>query len=201
MDRLGHAYHKEAVRNYHRSTEKDSGEADVDSMHRQNHTVKTPGEIEIIAVRLDEDFRNGVLVLFEKHGVAVENLSQMMLVEKKTDEGQIHAFSNTRVVVVCSQDVNKISPVTVFGTDNLAKVSHKATIASAYPWKYKLDTKKAFRRIEPTEMPPKLTQRLPVVFIPQPAAGLATSAVYNQFGCKSPTRFLEMFDRHFEFTS
>ena len=125
----------------------------------------------------------------------------MMLVEKKTDEGQIHAFSNTRVVVVCSQDVNKISPVTVFGTDNLAKVSHKATIASAYPWKYKLDTKKAFRRIEPTEMPPKLTQRLTVVFIPQPAAGLATSAVYNQFGCKSPTRFLEMFDRHFEFTS
>ena len=97
--------------------------------------------------------------------------------------------------------MNKISPVTVFGTDKLAKVSHKATIASAYPWKYKLDTKKAFRRIAPTEMPPKLTQRLTVVFIPQPAAGLATSAVYNQFGCKSPTRFLEMFDRHFEFTS
>ena len=105
MDRLGHAYHKEAVRNYHRSTEKDSGEADVDSMHRQNLTVKTPGEIEIIAVRLDEDFRNGVLVLFEKHGVAIENRSQMMLVEKKTDEGQIHAFSNTRVVVVCNTEI------------------------------------------------------------------------------------------------
>ena len=48
---------------------------------------------------------------------------------------------------------------------------------------------------------PKLTQRLPVVFIPEPAAGLAMSAVHNQFGCKSPTQFLVMFERYFELTN
>ena len=47
----------------------------------------------------------------------------------------------------------------------------------------------------------KLSQRLPVIFVPEAAAGVAMSAVHNQFGCKSPTQFLQMFERHFELTN
>ena len=77
----------------------------------------------------------------------VKNLLQMMLVEKKTDDGQIQAFSNARLVVACNQRVNKISRVPAFDTDNLAEVSHKAALASVHPWKCKFDIKKAFPNI------------------------------------------------------
>ena len=117
------------------------------SMHRQDLTVRTPREIEIIAKQLDEDFRDGVLVFPDEHGIVVENLLQMMLVEKKTDDGQIQAFSNARLVVACNQRVNKISRVPAFDTDNLAEVSHKAALASVHPWKCKFDIKKAFPNI------------------------------------------------------
>ena len=117
------------------------------SMHRQDLTVRSPREIEIIAKQLDEDFTDGVLVFPDEHGVVVENLLQVMLVEKKTDDGQIQAFSNARLVVACNQRVNKISRVPAFETDNLAEVSHKAAIASVHPWKCKFDIKKAFPNI------------------------------------------------------
>jgi hypothetical protein len=47
----------------------------------------------------------------------------------------------------------------------------------------------------------KLSQRLSVIFVSEPAAGVDMSAVHNQFGCKSPTQFLQMFERHFELTN
>ena len=117
------------------------------SMHRQDLTVRTPKEVEIMARQLDEDFRDGVLVFPDEHGIIVENLLQMMLVEKKTDDGKVQAFTNARLVVACNQRVNKISRIPAFETDSLAEVSQKAALASIHPWKMKFDIKKAFPNI------------------------------------------------------
>jgi hypothetical protein len=117
------------------------------SMHRQDWTVRTPKQVEIMARQLNEDFRDGVLVFPDEQGVVVENILQMMLVEKKTDDGKIQAFTNPRLVVACNQRVNKISRVPEFETDSLAEVSQKAALASIHPCKMKFDIKKAFPNI------------------------------------------------------
>ena len=45
---------------------------------------------------------------------------------------------------------------------------------------------------------PKLGTHTQIVLIPKSAANIACKAVHNEFGCKSPTQFYNMFERYFE---
>ena len=45
---------------------------------------------------------------------------------------------------------------------------------------------------------PKLGTHTQIVLIPKTAANIACKAIHNEFGCKSPTQFYNMFERYFE---
>jgi len=101
-----------------------------------------------ICQQLDEEFADGVLVFPDEHDVVVQNILQMMVVNKKGDEGTVIAWQiAARIVATCNQRVNKYSKVPAYETDSLQEVSYKAAVASKYGFKCKFDIKKAFFNI------------------------------------------------------
>ena len=118
------------------------------SLARRELSTYSDKERDAICAQLDEEFCDGVLVFPDEHDVVPRNILQVMVVDKKDDDGKVVAWTTAaRVVVACNQRVNKITKVPAFETDNLQDVARKAAIASVHGYKCRFDIKKAFLNI------------------------------------------------------